>query len=109
MIYANIFLQQNKGISLLSALLMTESLLDRSDSQTKVMDSCISFSIFELFSDEKIIIDLKSIAHYAKDLIRYLAAENYNVCVLNPLSNSSMRKNNIRKTKTDKIDTYIIA
>ena len=66
-------------------------------------------STFEPFDDEKIIIGLESTAHYADTLIRYLIAEGYNVCVLNPISTSSIRKNNIRKTKTDKIDTYIIA
>lgn len=30
-------------------------------------------------------------------------------CVLNSIKTSTMRKNNIRKTKTDKVDTYIIA
>ena len=66
-------------------------------------------SAFEPFDDEEIIIGLESTAHYADNLIRYLVAEGYNVCVLNPISTSSMRKNNIRKTKTDRIDTYIIA
>ncbi len=66
-------------------------------------------SAFEPFDDEEIIIGFESTAHYADNLIRYLVTEGYNVCVLNPLSTSSMRKNNIRKTKTDKIDTYIIA
>ena len=66
-------------------------------------------SAFEPFDDEEIIIGLESTAHYAGNLIRYLVAEGYNVCVLNPISTSSMRKNNIRKTKTDKIDTYITA
>ena len=27
---------------------------------------------------------------------------------LNPIMTSSMRKNNIRKTKTDKVDTFVI-
>ncbi len=31
------------------------------------------------------------------------------MCVLNPLSTSDMRKNNVRKTKTDKVDTFVIA
>ena len=66
-------------------------------------------SAFEPFDDEEIIIGLESTARYADNLIRYLVAEGYNVCVLNPISTSSMRKNNIRKTKTDRIDTYIIA
>ena len=31
------------------------------------------------------------------------------MCVLNPIQTSSLRKNNIRKTKTDKVDTFVIA
>lgn len=48
-------------------------------------------------------------AHYGDNLVRYLVAELYKVCVLNPIKTSQMRKNNIRKTKTDKVDTYVIA
>ena len=58
---------------------------------------------------DSIIIGLESTAHYGDNLIRYLVASNFQVCVLNPIKTSSMRKNNIRKTKTDKVDTYIIA
>ena len=43
------------------------------------------------------------------NLVRYLVAEFYQVCVLNPIKTCQMRKNNIRKTKTDKVDTYVIA
>ena len=56
-----------------------------------------------------IIIGLESTAHYGDNLVRYLVACNYNVCVLNPIKTSVMRKDNIRKTKTDKVDTFIIA
>ena len=31
------------------------------------------------------------------------------MCVLNPIKTCQMRKNNVRKTKTDKVDTYVIA
>ena len=58
---------------------------------------------------DSIIIGLESTAHYGDNLIRYLVAGNFKVCVLNPIKTSSMRKNNIRKTKTDKVDTFIIA
>ena len=58
---------------------------------------------------DSIIIGLESTAHYDDNLVRYLVAENFQVCVLNPIKTSTMRKNNIRKTKTDKVDTYIIA
>jgi len=59
--------------------------------------------------DDNIIIGLESTAHYGDNLVRYLVASYFKVCVLNPIKTSSMRKNNIRKTKTDKVDTYIIA
>ena len=57
---------------------------------------------------DSLIIGLESTTHYDDNLVRYLVAKNYKVCVLNPIKTSTMRKNNIRKTKTDKVDTYII-
>ena len=57
---------------------------------------------------DSIIIGLESTAHYGDNLVRFLVAGNYKVCVLNPIKTSIMRKNNVRKTKTDKVDTYII-
>lgn len=65
-------------------------------------------SKLESFDKDSIIIGLESTAHYGNNLIRYLVTEFYNVCVLNPIKTSQMRKNNIRKTKTDKVDTYVI-
>ena len=56
-----------------------------------------------------IIIGLESTAHYGDNLVRFLISRDFKVCVLNPIQISSMRKNNIRKTKTDKVDTFIIA
>lgn len=65
-------------------------------------------SKLDSFDKDSLIIGLESTAHYGDNLIRYLVASFYKVCVLNPIKTSSMRKNNIRKTKTDKVDTYII-
>jgi len=56
-----------------------------------------------------IIIGLESTAHYGDNLVRFLINKDFKVCVLNPLSTSAMRKNNVRKTKTDKVDTFVIA
>jgi transposase len=61
------------------------------------------------FDPEDIIIGLESTAHYGDNLVRYLVASNYKVCVLNPIQTSSRRKDRIRKTKTDKVDTIVIA
>ena len=55
------------------------------------------------------IIDFESTAHYGDNLVRYLVAKNFQVCMLNPIKTSTMRKNSIRKAKTDKVDTYIFA
>jgi len=55
------------------------------------------------------IIGLESTAHYGDNLVHFLVANHFKVCVLNPIKTSTMRKNNVRKTKTDKVDTYIIA
>ena len=57
---------------------------------------------------DSLIIGLESTAHYGDNLVRYLVAKKYKVCVFNPIKTSTMRKNNIRKTKTDKVDSYII-
>ena len=72
----------------------------------QMLDSRLSALSYE---DDSIIIALESTAHYGDNLVRYLVACNYNVCVLNPIKTSVMRKDNIRKTKTDKVDTFIIA
>ena len=54
-------------------------------------------------------IGLESTARYGSNLVLYLVAELYKVCILNPIKTSQLHKNNIRKTKTDKVDTYVIA
>lgn len=66
-------------------------------------------SKLDSLEDDSIIIGLESTAHYGDNLVKFLVTNDYKVCVLNPLKTSSMRKNSIRKTKTDKVDTYIIA
>ena len=48
------------------------------------------------------IIGLEFTAHYGDNLVRYLVASSFQVCVLNLVQMSSIRKNKIRKTKTDK-------
>ncbi len=66
-------------------------------------------SQLDSFEKDSLIIGLESTAHYGNNLVEFLVSNNYKVCVINPIQTSTMRKNNIRKTKTDKIDTYIIA
>ena len=66
-------------------------------------------SKLDSFDKASTIIGLESTAHYGSNLVLYLVTELYKVCILNPIKTSQLRKNNIRKTKTDKVDTYVIA
>lgn len=66
-------------------------------------------SHLEPLNQNSIVIGLEYTAHYGDNLVRFLINKGFKVCVLNPLQTSSMRKNNVRKTKTDKVDTFVIA
>ena len=60
------------------------------------------------FDKNSLIIGLESTAHYGNNLLAFLVPKGFQVCLINPIQTSTMRKNNIRKTKTDKVDTFII-
>ena len=61
------------------------------------------------FEPDDIIIGLESTAHYGNNLVSFLVSKGLHVCVINPIQTACLRKNNIRKTKTDKVDTLVIA
>lgn len=58
---------------------------------------------------ENLIIGLESTAHYGNNLVVFLFSHGFNITVINPIQPSVMRKNNIRKTKTDKVDALLVA
>lgn len=60
------------------------------------------------FEPDSLIIGLESTAHYSNNLLDFLIPRHFTVCVLNPIQTSAMRKSGIRKTKTDKVDTFVI-
>lgn len=70
---------------------------------------CRLISSIESFDKDSLIIGLESTAHYGINLVSYLYDLHFKVCVINPIEVSALRKNNIRKTKTDKVDTFLIA
>lgn len=59
--------------------------------------------------NDELIIGLESTAHYGNNLVVFLFNRGFNIAVINPIQTSVMRKNNIRKTKTDKIDALLVA
>lgn len=60
------------------------------------------------FPKEDTLIGMESTAHYAENLTSFLFSRDFNVCIINPIQTSSLRKSNIRKTKTDSVDTLLI-
>ena len=66
-------------------------------------------SVLDPYGKDSLVIGLESTAHYGNNLVEFLVSRHYNVCVINPIQTSSMRRNNIRKTKTDTVDTLVIA
>ena len=65
--------------------------------------------VLDKYDRDQLLIGLESTAHYGNNLVEFLVAKGYRFCVLNPIQTSSMRKKNIRKVKTDKVDTFVIA
>lgn len=61
------------------------------------------------FELDNIIIGLESTAHYGNNPVSFLVTKGLHVCVIDPIQTATLRKNNIRKTKTDKVDTLVIA
>ena len=65
--------------------------------------NCIGF-----YPKEQILIGMESTAHYAENLTCFLFSRDFQVCIINPIQTASLRKSNIRKTKTDSVDTFLI-
>lgn len=59
--------------------------------------------------DAPLLIGLESTAHYGENLIYFLCGNGYPVAMINPLQTAAIRKSAIRKTKTDKVDAFLIA
>lgn len=60
------------------------------------------------FEKDEVLIGLESTAHYADNLIAFLFSLGYQLTVINPIQTAALRKTGIRKTKTDKADTFLI-
>ena len=71
---------------------------------------------FEKFLDKLKDIDLpntlfgmESTGHYGSNLINFLFNKGFKIGIINPIQTNALRKIDIRKTKTDKVDSYLIA
>lgn len=55
------------------------------------------------------LIGLEATGHYSDNLVLYLHEKGYNIGIINPIQTDSLRNSNIRKTKNDKVDTFLIS
>lgn len=60
------------------------------------------------YPKDNLLIGMESTAHYAENLISFLFTREFQICIINPIQTASLRKSNIRKTKTDSVDTFLI-
>lgn len=58
---------------------------------------CRLLSVLASYDRSSLIIGLESTAHYADNLVEFLVSKRYQVCVINPIQTSTMRKNNIKE------------
>ena len=60
------------------------------------------------FNQSDVLIGLEATGIYGDNLITFLFRKGFKIGRINPLESDSLRSSNIRKTKTDKIDTFLI-
>lgn len=57
----------------------------------------------------EILIGLEATGHYSDNLVSFLFNNGFKIGIINPIQTDSLRSSNIRKTKNDKVDTFLIA
>lgn len=61
------------------------------------------------FPIEDCFIGLESTGHYSDNIVSFLFNKGFKIGIINPMQSDSLRNSNIRKTKNDKVDTFLIA
>lgn len=61
------------------------------------------------FPSDDCLVGLESTGHYSDTIVSFLYSKGFNIGIINPIQTDSLRSSNIRKTKNDKIDTFLIA
>jgi transposase len=57
--------------------------------------------VLDSFDTADLVIGLESTAHYAETLINHPLSEGRNLAAINPVQTATLRKTNIRNTKTE--------
>lgn len=57
---------------------------------------------------DQLLVGMEATGHYMNALIRFLLDHQIPMALINPIQTDALRKSGIRKTKTDKVDTFLI-
>lgn len=107
MFYAGIDIAKNSHVAAISDNNGT-TLVEPFSFDNNLLGFTKLLKVLNNYPNEKLLIGLEATAHYGENLIQFLFQNGFKVALLNPLQTAAFRKNNIRKTKTDKIDALII-
>lgn len=66
-------------------------------------------SKLDSFPIQDCFIGLESTGHYSDNIVSFLFSKGFKIGIINPIQSDSLRNSNIRKTKNDKVDTFLIA
>lgn len=66
-------------------------------------------SKLDLNNIDQYLIGLESTGHYSDLIVSFLYSKGFKIGIINPIQTDSLRNSNIRKTKNDKIDTFLIS
>lgn len=66
-------------------------------------------SKLDLTNIDQYFIGLESTGHYSDNIVSFLYSKGFKIGIINPIQTDSLRNSNIRKTKNDKIDTFLIS
>ena len=66
-------------------------------------------SKLDLTNINQYFIGLESTGHYSDNIVSFLYSKGFKIGIINPIQTDSLRNSNIRKTKNDKIDTFLIS
>lgn len=69
---------------------------------------CLLLNNLSQFNPDELLIGLESTGIYSENLICFLYESGFKLAVINPIQTATLRKTEIRKTKTDKVDAMLI-
>lgn len=65
--------------------------------------------VLKNFNKDELLIGLEATSYYGLNLMKFLFEQGYCLAVINPIQTASARKDNVRKTKNDKVDSIVVA